>query len=243
MRKLTQAEITAKCVEISKCFLDKTTGLHESDLADTINIGNLARVSANIRQMGEITGNKFTTLGSVLKIPYQLLISDVSTQMEELNWISVERKGRRIIRVEEHLPPPEDILSTLGKKWIEDGPEPIDYGTVYSLSALAKNPISEEALRSNLTSESDMDEKQFETTIEYGNRASYLGKFTACETDVIICWTPLYWARNYDRVMRFLQKQESDRYRTLGRLAKSFEKYPGTPDDRILPDEKNLINM
>ncbi len=48
------AQITAKCVEISKCLINKGSGFYTLDLDDTRSIGDIARFAANIRQSQEL---------------------------------------------------------------------------------------------------------------------------------------------------------------------------------------------
>lgn len=53
MKKLNEPQITAKCVEISKCLLNTEVGLIDYDLAATRSIGDAARLAVSIKQLQE----------------------------------------------------------------------------------------------------------------------------------------------------------------------------------------------
>ena|GEM_PF-3539606 len=237
--KLDPAHITAKSVEISKCLINKETGFHEYDLDVTKSIGDLARFAVNIRQTGSITTEEqLAAVSKALKLPYQVVRSDILTQLEELGWADVSRDGRRIKRIDESVPPLEDILSGLGKKWKEDNPSDIDYATINSLSMLSKSPITKDALISKL----EIEEKKFGVTLEYGTQANFLGTFQSKELGKETVWTPLYWAGKLDKVLKFLDNQPEDKYKVLGSLTKKFRDYPGEPIDQVERSKLNLVN-
>ena len=233
------AQITAKSVEISKCLINKEAGFHSYDLDRTKTCGDLARFAVNIRQSDSINSEEqLAGISNALKMPYPVVRADILNQLEDLGWIDVLREGQRVKRIDESIPPLEDILSTLGKKWTEDDPTEIDAASINSLTMLSKSPMTREALMSEL----DIIDEKFDVTLGYGVQANFLGTFNSQELDVESIWSPLYWAANSDKVIKYLDKQSEDTYQTLGNITKELRKYPGMPDGRIGSTKKGYID-
>ena len=229
MSKLSDPQISAKCVEISKSLLNTQVGLLNYDLCTSRSIGDAARFAASIRRAGEIGQDTLAGFSAALKIDFRIAKSEILPLFEDLNWIEVKRKGNVIERVEEKIPPAEDILSTLGQLWNKQQPTLVDQATVVGLSELSTNPMSKEALLSEL----NLDDKQFQIPFDYGQQARYFGSFTSMESGKEIIYTPLYWAGKIEKVLRFLEKQSEASFETLGNLTKSLLKYPGIPRERL----------
>lgn len=232
------AQITAKCVEISKCLINKGSGFYTFDLDDTRRTGNIARFAANIRQSEQISEQQLAAIADTLKQDYSTVRSDTLPFLEELGWVEAYKDGRKIIRIEEYIPPLEDILSTLGKQWEENEPSHIDLATVSSLSKLSDRPMTKEALISELGIENE----KFNITLEYGEQANYFGTFISQEFGKATVWTPLYWTGKLDFVLKFLNRQSYDEFKALGTLTRDFLKYPGRPEDHLRPERRSLVD-
>lgn len=229
MATLNNAQVAAKCVEISKCLLNTQVGLVNYDLCASRSVGDTTRFAVSIRQSGEMERNTLAAVSAALKIDFRITKSEILPLFEDLDWIEVKRERNIIKRIDEKIPPAEDILSVLGQRWHEQKPTIIDEATVMGLSRLSKNPISKEALLSELS----LNDEQFQTSFEYGQQARYFGSFTSSESGKEIVWTPLYWAGKVENVLRFLERQSEPKLETLGRLTRNLLKYPGTPRGRI----------
>lgn len=233
------AQITAKCVEISKCLINKGSGLYTLDLDDTRSIGDIARFAANIRQSQELLPeDQLAAVADILKQDYRIVRSDIVPVLEYLGWAEVYKDGNKIIAVEEYIPPLEDILPILGKEWEEKNPSDIDLATVSSLAKLSDKPMTREAL----ISEIDIEDDRFNIALEYGEQANYFGKFTSQEFGKETIWTPLYWAGKLDEVLKFLNRQSYEEFKILEAITHDFLKYQGSPEDRLQPERKPLID-
>ena len=229
MSKLDDAEITAKCVEISKCLVNIGAGMVNYDLRDSRTIGDASRIAVSIKRAGEIDKETFAAISTALKVDFRFALSEIINLFEDLSWVETRRKGKNITKIVEMIPPTEDVLSTLGKVWEEQEPTVIDVATVHGLHRLSRMPFEREALISEL----DIANKEFQTLYEYGEQAQYLGNFTSLETGKQAIWTPLYWASHTDEVLRFLEKQTEEGYLKLGRLTRELIRYAGTPDEKM----------
>jgi len=156
--------------------------------------------------------------------------------LEDLGWVEIRWDGRKIRRIDESIPPLEDVLSTLGKLWEEKSPTDIDVATVKSLSILTKKPATKEALMSETGVYGD----QFENTLNYGVQTNYFDTFKSFEIEEEVVWTPLYWAGKVDRVLKFLKRQSYERFEKIETIARSLLKYPGKPSEHIRT-EQNLL--
>jgi len=230
--ELNDAQITAKCVELSKCLVNIGAGLINFDLSNSRTIGDVARVAVSIRRAGELDEETFAAISTALKVDHRLARSEILDIFEGLGWAEVKRKGRVISKILEEIPPTEDILSKLGKLWKEQEPTTIDIASVNGLYELSKRPFEKGALISEL----DIPEDKFQTFYEYGEQASYLGKFVSSETGKEAIWTPLYWAGKMDTVLGFLQKQSDEQFQKLAFLTKKLISYPGLPEERVPKD-------
>ena len=226
---LDESKITSKCVEISKSLLNTSPGFVGYDLGVSRCIGDVARVAVSIRQAGEISREKFAGISTALKIDFRLAESDILSKLEELSWIELRKQGKKIVRVDEQIPPTEDILSTLGGLWEEMIPSQIDEMTINGLNKLSIKPYTTEAL----TSELELSEQEFKLGYEYGEQANYFGKFHSLETGEEVIWTPLYWAGKLDSVRRYLERQHQPEYDAIGTFTDQFLKFPGVPREKM----------
>jgi hypothetical protein len=225
---LNDAEITAKCVEISKCLVDKKSGFVDFDLQNSCGIGDAARLAVSLRLAGELTLENLAGISSALKLNYRVVSSETLKLFSNLGWASVDSKNKKIT---ENIPPIEDVISQLGKEWRERGPTPVDEATVSGLKFLSKSPFERDALFSEL----GVEQQKFDAFFDYGVTAPYLGQFTSKENKETI-WTPLYWAGKEEQVRKFLEKQYEKDFPRLGTLTRSLRDYPGMPEERIPKD-------
>lgn len=227
--KLNNAQVTAKCVEISKCLVNIGTGLIDYDLGNSRTIGDAARVAASIRRSNELSQETFAAISAALKVNYVLARSEILPIFEELGWVDIHKKGGNISKIVEKIPPAEDILSKLGDLWKERGPTEIDEASVIGLSELSKRPFEKTALLSEL----GIPDEKFQTFYDYGEQACYLGKFSSLETGNEIIWTPLYWAGKAESVLKYLQKQSEKQFVELQSLTQKLVDYPGIPNEKL----------
>lgn len=240
MKNLNPAQITAKCVEISKSLVNTGVGLHGYDLWNTRSVGDAARLAVTIRQTETIgSDEKLAAVAEALKIEFRVISSELLELFEKLGWVEIQREGRRIKRVDEMVPPVEDILSTLGKKWEEDVPSKIDEGSVRTLSLLRHRPMTKEAV----ISEIGISLKDFEILYGYGSQAQYIGSFVSPQIEGDVLWTPLYWSTNFDNILRFLEKQSDENFKKIESITKKVMKYPGRPREKFKIENKSVIDM
>jgi hypothetical protein len=230
LKKLDEANITARAVEISKCLVGTAPGMFTHDLGATRDVGDAARLAVSIRRAGEIISREaMAAVSSALKIDSRLVETNILPLFEELAWVEVKREGKRIENVIERIPPVEDLLPALGKAWRERQPTPVDEASLNALSSLSRRPYTREALLSEL----DVDEATFKTTVDYGEQARYLGTFMSQEYEAETIWTPLYWASNSEKVQEFLKRRKERDYESIADLAEELRKYPGRPKQHI----------
>jgi len=232
------AEIAAKCVEVSKSLLNTQVGLHGFDLATTRRAGDFARFATAIRRARLIESpEQLAAVSNALKIEYRLLETDVVPTLEEFDWLRVIRDGKKIRRIEESIPPVEDVLSTIGKYWDGEEPTDVDRATVAGLTELSRRPYEKSALMSEI----EVDPAVFDIVTDYGNQARYIGSFQSRDTGKEVIWYPLYWARNAEPVQKFLERQEEPAMAGLAKLTRDFRRYPGMPIERVSGTESPLV--
>ena len=218
-------------------MINKEVGFQDFDLDITKTIGDIARFAANSRQSGTLDEAQLAGIGNALKINYSTLRTNILNELEDLGWVQIIRNGSRIKKVDENIPPLQDIVSTLGKRWEEMEPSEIDRASVNSLSLLSKKPATKEALISEL----EINDEYLETTLEYGEQTSYLGTFKSETLEKDVIWTPLYWAGKMDKVLKFLNRQTYENFEIIGEMTKQFLQYQGRPIDQM-GENKSLIN-
>lgn len=229
-RRLDDAQITAKSVEISKCLSGTSPSLVGYDFGETLTTGDAARLAVSIRNRGdEITRDKLAAISTALKIDIRVVEGKILPLYESFNWVDIKRSGTKVSGISENIPPTSDILATLGKEWWQSNYSVIEEASLISLSELSKRPFSKEGLISEL----DIKEQEFETLFDYGDQAGYIGKFASERENKDVIWTPLYWATRSKDVINFLQKQTEPEFSTIGSLTKKLLKHPGTPTEFI----------
>jgi hypothetical protein len=236
---LNDAEITAKSVEVGKCLLNTQAGLVKYDLETTLRVADAARLAVSIKNVREkISKEAIAGITSALKIDFRIANAEILPLFESLGWARLDHKGKHIVSVTEQIPPTEDVLSVLGKIWREQEPTPVDQATVNALNLLSKRPYSKEALVSEL----DVKDEEFQVALEYGEGGRYLGKFRTDDEKLDAIWTPLYWMSNSQKVLAFLEKQNSGQYEKIGKLAATLKQQPGVPRETIQSGNGALLD-
>ena len=227
---LNDAQIASKCVEVSKSLSSLESSLFTYDLRDTTTIGDAARLCVSIKNISErITERMLAAAAASLKIHYRIVDSQLMPLFESLGWVRIKRDGNKIESFVEQIPPTQDFLSTLGKKWEEDRPTVIDRATIKSVNILSSRPYAKDALVSELSSAED----DFQLMLDYGESGGYFGKFISEEYGVETIWTPHYWTSNSESVIEFLKRQNEQQFREIAMIMNLLRRAQGTPTERI----------
>jgi hypothetical protein len=225
---MNSAEIAAKCVEISKCLINKESGFHDVDLKVSKTVGNAARLAANLGKRGIISYEELGGISQIIKQDFSLTESVSLPILEELEWVKINRDNKKAY-VEEYIPPVSDVLGTLGNEiWESNEPSEVDRATTESLSILKNRPISIEGLKSELS----VSEDSISKTLNYGDQMNYFGTFNSTNGEEIV-WTPFYWPDNIDNVLKFLKRQHYDEFEEIESISNRLSKYQGIPLDRL----------
>ena len=238
--RLNPAQIAAKCVEVEKSFLSVEPGFVQADLERTLEVGELARLAAAIRQAGVIAEERLKAISVATKIPYRQMRELTLPRIQKLGWGELKRGPGGITTFVESMPPSGDILSALGRYWEELAPNDIDRATVEGLSLLSRRPVVKDVLASELSQKPDV----IERALSYGTPVRYFGTFDSRAIGKPVAWTPLYWSRNEDDVREFLSKQSEPGFDVLRRALTNVREYPGRPLDRLKPTipSEGLLN-
>lgn len=239
MNSLDRAQIAIKSVEISKSMINVPNGLHNYDLRVTRQVGDTARFSAVLRNTGSIDSEKLiAAIGAALKLDYNYINMSILPLMEEYGWLNRIKDGKRLKRLDEEIPPIEDVLNQLGSKWEEEEPGDIERGTVYSLSQVSGRPTSRDAL----ISETELSEVEFQTVLDYGTSFNYLGVFSTEDTGSDFIWSPLYWNGKIETISKYLEKQGEGKLEELGHLSKNIMQEPGIPKENLSKRKAKLVD-
>ena len=224
-------------MEISKCLSGISPSLVGYDFGETLTTGDAARLAVSIRNRGdEITRATLAAISTALKIDIRVVEGKILPLYESLDWVDIKKSGTKVSGISENIPPTSDILSTLGKEWLQSNYTAVEEASLISLSELSKRPFSKDGLISEL----NIKEHEFEALLDYGDQAGYIGKFASEREKKDVVWTPLYWTSRSKDVLNFLQKQTEPEFNTIGSLTKKLLKHPGTPTELI---EKNYLPM
>lgn len=228
--ELNDAQITVKCVEVGKSMLDTAIGLANYDLRNTRSIADKARFALSIRRGRSIESEEMLgAISSALKIDFRVLQSEILPEFADKNWIDITKNGHSITRVDERIPPVEDVLSTLGTEWRNSKATKIEGATIAALEELSKKPVLKDSLISDLT----LEKKQFEAVFEYGQQAAYLGSFVSEELGKEVVWSPLYWSSNSDRVLKYLSRTHPSEFEHIGTLTARIRQHSGIPLEQL----------
>jgi hypothetical protein len=229
------ADIAAKCVEISKCLIDKETGFHDYYLLATNTIGNAARLAANLRQRGTLSYEELGGVSQVLKQNFALTLNSSIPLLKELNWIHINKDNKNRY-IQEFIPPIQDVLGVLGGEvWENKDPTEIDVATIESLSLLKNNPITQE----ELLSDTSVSEMALTKALEYGKELDYFGDFYSSDKEKII-WTPFYWPEKSDKILKYLKRQTYPEFAEIEIIATKLSSAQGMPIEHL--GSSNLVN-
>lgn len=238
MRILENAQIATKCVEVSKSLVNTQIGLHSYELQTTRKIGDAARFAATIRMSGHMSEGVLAAVGDSLKIDFRIISAEIIPMFKDYGWIDTINEGSHIKRIDEDIPPIDDVLSTLGKRWNDEEPAEIERGTIYSLAQTSTRPTDKAALMSEI----EVNEDVFQPILEYGTQAKYLGTFSSEESGNDIIWSPLYWNNKSDALLKYLRKQDDSQLEMLSNLAMEITALPGIPKENISQGNYNLLD-
>jgi len=96
--------------------------------------------------------------------------------------------------------------------------------------------------RDALLSELEVAPEAFDTTLQYGLQADFLGTFSSAETGKPVIWTPFYWSGKLVEVQKFLARQTEGTLREIGKLTRDFSTYPGRPIEQVTTPIKGILN-
>lgn len=238
--RLNPAQIAAKCVEVEKSFLSVQPGFVQADLERTLEVGELARLAAAIRQAGVVEEERLKAISVATKIPYRQMREIALPRLQKLGWGELKRGAGGSTTFIESMPPSGDILSALGKYWEALRPNDYDRATVEGLSLLSKRPVVKDVLASELSQKPDV----IDRALSYGTPVRYFGTFSSPALGKAVAWTPLYWSSNEEEVRSFLAKQSEPGFNVLGKALTAVRRYSGMPLDRLKPavDQAGLVN-
>jgi len=239
LRNLDKAQIATKCVEVSKSLINTQVGFHSYDLVTTRKIGDAARFAATIRRSGAIESERLiAAICDTLKIDFRIVSSELMPLFEGYGWTSTLYDGKKIKRIDENIPPMDDVLTILGEKWNEEEPEEIERGTIYTLSEVSIRPTDKIELMGKV----DISQDSIQPILDYGSQASYLGTFTSEDGKNEVVWSPLYWNNKPEIVLKYLRKQDDTQFAELGNIARKITTEPGLPKTHIQNCNEELLN-
>lgn len=238
--KLDEAEITSKSVEISKCLTNfSSQNLLLYIMNNVTTTGDAARLAVCLRNKEDfITEQNLAGICTGIKIDFRLATSKLIPLFQQFGWVQIKYEGKKIGKITETLPPTEDILTTLGKNFLENEPNEVEEGSLNALSALSNRPHTLDSIQSELS----LQDNSFETMLDYGQQAKYFGIFTSKENQKQIVWTPLYWSKNSEKVENYLSKQSETNLQKIGELSMKFKQYPGLPIDSLIQNDLSIVN-
>jgi hypothetical protein len=172
-------------------------------------------------------------ISSALKIDFRVLQSEILPEFAKKDWVDIIRDGGRIARVDERIPPIEDVLSTLGSEWRDSETTDIESATVAALEELSSKPV----LKDSLVAELNLEPEKFQTVFDYGQQAAFLGSFVSEEQEKEVIWSPLYWSSNPDRVAKYLSKRSPSEFKKIGSLTTRIRGHPGIPEEQLDPSD------
>lgn len=223
---LTPVETTARAVEISKGLTALPTDeaiFSGADLKNTRETGVLARASAILRGQQTVTARSLRHIAQEVGASWTELEGIYLPKLSDMGWGEMRKEGRKFVGFHEQIPPVDEVLRTLGKDWEEQEPTPYDLGSVQGLHLLSERPFSRDAFASEL----GMDPQTAKDVVEYGLAGTYFD-----EADKTL-WSPLFFNKNDDEVVRFLDSTSEAEYQALQATCQALKARPGTPIDLL----------
>lgn len=203
MTHLTDSEIGLRAQDIQTGLQNFDLKGTASDALDTTRLTGMAeRLAVHIRG-AEVIDNmeRLSAVGSRLGID-SLVLPRVLEVLEEVEFVEVNKKGSRILKVLENIPYFSDLYSVMGSFWRSEDPSELEQATVGMLHKLSSAPMAEDNIRSDYP----LSKADFKLVTDLGEAGGYLKNYEAPENGENILYSPLFWEENPERLYQLLKK-------------------------------------
>jgi len=223
--KITPLKIGIRAQDIQTGLQDVQASLLDAETKKVRLVGMAERLAIHIRGSDVITDcKKLEYIATQFGID-ALTLPSVLNVLEELDWVTVEKSGTDIKKVEETIPYFSDIYSKAGEYFLNSNPSEIEVATIDVCDMLALTPIIKETLKDEL----GLSKKDFQLILDIGKTGKIVDEYDSKKTKTKIMYSPLYWTENPEKIENMyvlLKKYGADK---VSETLKKIKDYQGRP--------------
>jgi hypothetical protein len=203
---------------------DQTSGLIAAELEATRLTGMAATLASNIKGIDVIEDERaLKTIAAHQWGIDSLALGGVLRVLEEVDYITVHRQGRKVVRIDERVPLlHSNLYETLGEQWRAENPTELDEAAVETVDALASAPQRLSELEADVG-----DPDTVTALLEVGNAAQILRVLELPDGDKLL-WSPFCAYENPEALGALFERFENDDVRDQ---FEQVRKYQGLPLD------------
>jgi len=229
-------KINIETLKIGIRAQDIQTGLQDVQVGpldvETKNIrlvGMAERLAIHIRGADVISDcKKLEYIASQLGIE-PLALPQVLNVLEELDLVTVHKKEKKIVQVDERVPYFSDIYSLAGDYFKNSKPSEIEEATIEICDLLSTTPITEQTVKQKI----GLRDKELKMVLDIGKSGKIINEYTSKKTKETIFYSPLYWIENSDTIenmYKLLKEFGADEVYNALKKIKDYQGLPLTDD-------------
>lgn len=218
--------VASRLQEINEGLVCQTGGLVEAHFRKSKRLGAAARLCNVLR--GQDVINDYEMLAAAAgELGIQADTLDRAlTELEEIGYVTLQKSGGEIRKLEERIPLLSDRYELIGQKWLDSKPSEIEHAAVDILDDLLMAPQRER----DLQKKHNLDIDDFKIISDVGKSGSFYRTYVSPVDGSAISFSPLYHDENPEAFVKLYDKfPESD----VSEIIRSIRAYQGKPIDTI----------
>jgi hypothetical protein len=223
---IDMAIITARLQDINEGLVRQSGGLVEAHFRKSKRFGAAARICNVIRGYDVVKDfNALAAAAGELGISADTLDAGLR-ELEEVGYVSIQRSGGDITKIEERVPLLNDRFEAIGQKWLDSHPSELESAGLTMLDDLLISPHRARELCRRL----GIDQQSFGIIRDVGQTGEFLKTYQSPVDGAEIAYSPLYHDENPEKIIQLIDSFPDEN--VIARL-RSVRDYQGKPVDTI----------
>ena len=218
--------IASRLQEINEGLVSQSGGLVEAHFRKSKRLGAAARLCNVIRGQDVLDNYEMLVAAAgELGISADTLDRALS-ELEEIGYVTLNKSGGEIRKVEERIPLLSDRYELIGQKWQDSRPSEIEQAAVVVLDDLLMAPQRERDIKKK----HNIDANAFKIITDVGKSGAFYKTYISPVDGSTVAFSPLYHDENPEVFLKLFDKfPDSD----VSKILRSIRAYQGKPIDNI----------
>lgn len=212
--------------------VDQTSGLIAAELGATRLTGMAATIASNIKGIDLINDPKVLKVIAAQQWGIDsFALPRVLEVLQEVDYITLHEDGRKVTRIEEHIPLlHDDLYDRLGSHWLSNQPSELDRAAVNSLELLAEAPRRLSDLATHIG-----DQTTLKHMLQIGDEAQFAKRLELSDGEALV-WSPYCAYEKPEALVGLFESFDEEEVRTEFAKVKEYQGLPIDGKSSVLSD-------